>query len=422
MIRQPSRRSLRHSVAGGALGLALGLTLGLAAVDRPAAWAQEDLPMEESDAVVSGVNGFGLAVFDRLREESPGETVLLSPYSLGTALAMVAQGARGSNQAALDAALGTTDMSREEVAAAHAGLIEALTQQDVGITLTIANGLWVQDGFPVEPAFVAALHGGFGAEPMRIDFGAPGATDRINGWIAAETEGLIDKLLAELPDLTRLVLVNALYFKGLWGIPFDPEETRPAPFAVAGAAGPVEVPMMRRTDRIAYAAEDDFAAVRLPFGDGGMEMVLALPSDPMAEPTPEDLERWLLTPRFRPSQGTLELPRLALDWSGGLTETLQALGLADLFEIASADLSGIAGAPGDLKIDSVLQRAVMTLDEEGAEAAAATGVIVTTRAMPQAPFHLVFDRPFYLALRDAATGTVLFLGHVADPGTGSDRI
>lgn len=419
--RRPPR-SARHRVAAALLGLG-----ALWALPGDGAWGGDPTAVEAEQfaagsVVTHGINRFGVSVFDALAAASPDETVLVSPYSLGVALAMTGMGARGGSAEALAAALATDDLTAADIAAAHGWLARALaTQDDPDLVLRIANGLWYDAGTDVRPDFLATLRDDFAAAAEPTDFDDADAVPRINRWVGERTEGLIDDLLDGLPPMTRLVLVNALYFKGLWSVPFDPAETVAAPFARPGGEGPATVPMMRRSDSLAYADGNGFSGVRLGFGEGGAELILALPDESAEEGAAASgaaFGAWLAEADFRSRPGTVSLPRLDLDWSAGLTDVLSDLGLAPLFRFDQADLSGMAGAPGDLKIDSVLQKTVLTLDEEGAEAAAATAVIVTTRMMPtEDPFDLAFDRPFYLALRHGETGALLFLGRVADPGT-----
>ena len=377
--------------------------------------AQDDA---EHDVIQTG-NTFGLSIFDTLIEAEPDTTVVISPYSVAVALTMTAQGAAGDTAEALDALLAPGDTTLADAATAHRAAADRLRSQTGDITLAIANAVWGSDRLPWRESFLTNLRTRFAADIMAVDFADPATVGQINDWVAEQTEGMIPSLVDSLPEGTGMVLTNAVYFRGLWQTPFEASETTPQPFTLADGSTR-DVPMMRRVDQgYRYAETDALQAVSLPYGDGMVELLVLVPRTE-ADASPQALADAISDLRLRTRPGTVELPRLDLDFNASLKPVLSGLGLDSLFSAETADFSGMADvAPGVLVIDDVLHKTALQLDEEGTEAAAVTGVIVgVTSATPiVAPFSLVADRPFVFAIRDRGTGALLFLGYVADPGT-----
>lgn len=392
-----------------------------AATEEP--MAAEAMPSETVGEVMRTGNAFGVAIFEALVAATPGETVVISPYSLAAALTMTAQGAEGETAAALAARLAPAGTGLDEAARAHTWAAEALRAQTGDITLAIANAVWGSDRLPWRQSFIERLRTGFGADIRLVDFADPATVGQINAWVAAQTEGMIPSLVDRLPAETGMVLTNAVYFRGIWTTPFDPGRTQPEAFILAGGETR-NVPMMRRYDRHhRYAEDETFQAVALPYGDGGVEMLVLVPRtgpDGEALADPATLATMAGEVRLSPRPGTVALPRLDLVFDTRLREVLSGLGLGVAFAPQQADFTGMADVgPGVLYIDTVIHKTALTLDEEGTEAAAVTGVVVgVTSAMePSTPFTLVADHPFVFAIRHVETGALLFLGHVADPGS-----
>ncbi|NBC33177.1 MAG: hypothetical protein GVY13_10930 [Alphaproteobacteria bacterium] len=408
--------------------LALLLSALMLAPAGPAAATEDPMPAEPMPSetvrqVVRTGNAFGVAIFDALVAAAPGETVVISPYSLAAALTMTAQGAEGETAAALAARLAPTGADLGEAARAHARAADALRAQTEDVALAIANAVWGSDHLPWRQSFLERLRGRFAADIRLVDFGDPGTVGQINAWVAEQTGGMIPSLVDRLPAETGMVLTNAVYFRGIWSTPFDPEETQAEAFILAGGETR-NVPMMRRYDRhYRYAESDSFQAVALPYGAGGVEMLVLVPRtgpDGAALADPATLATMAGEVRPSPRPGTVALPRLDLVFDTRLRDVLSGLGLGVAFAPQQADFTSMADVePGVLYLDNVVHKTALTLDEEGTEAAAVTGVIVgVTSAMePSAPFTLVADHPFVFAIRHIETGAVLFLGHVADPGS-----
>jgi len=377
-------------------------------------------PPPDVTRVVQGNNRFALELYARLARQ-PGN-VIFSPYSLSTALAMTYAGAAGNTAGQMKRVLhfGLSD------AALHAGfgrLARLVTAgQGPGWQLSVANALWPKRGYRLLPNFLETLRLHYGAGLRPLDFSADpeGSRRTINAWVGRQTRGKITDLLPprSIKPNTRLVLTNAVYFKGAWKLRFDARLTGPQTFWLAPGRG-VKVPMMRhRTARFLYGEFKDLQVLSLPYAGGRMSMVVLLPRrvDGLA-----GLERSLTSPALigwlsslRRRKVRVWLPRFKLTSRFSLKKTLSAMGMPDAFDRVRADFSGMTGGR-DLMIDKVLHQAKIQVNEQGTEAAGATAVIMVPRGMVRRPPAFRADRPFVFLIRDERTGGILFMGRVVDP-------
>jgi serpin B len=352
---------------------------------------------------------FGLALLERLHDQAAGN-VVVSPLSVAQALDMLRQGASAPAREAIAETLG-------EASEADAGALRQVVENviaaaadDDAILVFNAAGLWLDHAADVFPAFVTALQLGFGAEVERLSFAEGGAEERINGWVSEATEGLVPAIVDDLSPLTTAVLANAVYFKGKWALPFDPNDTEPHRFTRSDGTE-VEVPMMFLDDaELAYQETETWQAVRLPYGSGAFHLAVLV-----AKPGNElgDNESWLEDGGYGPQIGYLGLPGFEIDFRAALLPVLIEMGLGQVFDDESS-FAGIA-RPAPV-LDAVLHRAVVTVSEEGTEAAAATAATMDRSFERQEKFEMIVDRPFLFAVQHAATGALLFIGTVDDPG------
>lgn len=379
------------------------------------------------DAALAGnaINAFGLALYQRLAADDPSANIVVSPASVALALSMARVGARGQTAAEMDAVL--RDLATDEHAAwvaALGSLLNARTgtfpdrsgdPQDV--TLRIVNAPFAQRGFALETPYIEALGERFGAGLRLVDYinAAEAARAAINGWVKEQTEQRIPELLAKdtVNDLTRLVLVNAIYLKAAWQVPFVEGGTGPAPFTRLDGTT-VDVPMMQMSSELPYASGDGWRAVELPYVGGKLSMLIIVPDDLAAFEA--SLDRSVLagvTDGLAARTVQLGLPKFGTETHLDLKDHLASLGMPTAFT-KSADFSGIT-TEDRLLITAVVHQANIDVDESGTEAAAATAVVVGVVSAPSDIVTLTVDRPFLFALRDVETGAVLFLGRVADP-------
>jgi serpin B len=312
-----------------------------------------------------------------------------------------------------------------DVVASGLGLVSAWRGDGSGsVTLRAPNTVWVQSGLPLRAEFTARLNEA-AAMFATADFAtAPeAARTEINRVIAEQTEGKITGLLPRraVSRLTRLVLANAVYLKAKWSAPFPAGATSDAPFYPDGRDRPgLTVRMMRATSPRAYLRGDGYQAVLLPYRDASLAMAVMLPDGPLAALRPKVSAVGLggLLAGAARHQVALSLPRFRLEASFDLIPDLRRLGVTEAFK-GDADFSGITDAE-PLRIGAVAHKAYIDVDEQGTEAAAATGVSVTAMAAFRAPppVTMVVDRPFLFAIIDTATSLPFFLGQVSHPRAG----
>ena len=360
----------------------------------------------------------------RLVAGSPDTGFAWSPYSVASALGLVAAGARGDSLRELAAVLAPAagpgaEPDLDALAAALAA--GAALREDPGALarLAVANTLWADLTLPLSRAYLDAVKSWPGGSARGVDFrGAADAARReINADVERTTHGLIADLLP--PDAvdrdTGAVVVNALWLKASWTKEFPAAMTRPRPFRSPG--GTVEVPTMTTTRQLAYAARDGWTAVTVPAGEGVVLDVLLPDGDLVgAEPalTPTALDGLLAAQRQ--TEVELELPRFRVTGQASLREPLAALGVRTVFG-PDAELTGVTGGER-LAVDDALHKAVLTIDERGLEGAAATAVTMTRLAhmtgRPRpVPVHV--DRPFLVLVRHRASGALYFLARITRP-------
>ncbi len=374
--------------------------------------------------VVAGNTAFGTDLYQRERMQ-PGN-LFFSPYSISTALAMTYVGARGRTAGEMAQVL-HLDLPQSETAPAFAGLVHemAAAAEAKPLKLDIANSLWCEQGFPFADSFLQIVRQDFGAEARLVNFAAEPERTRlaINAWVAEKTQEKIQDLLqpGQIKGDTRLVLCNAIYFKGKWLSHFDPQATHPAPFFL-GDGRQVQAPFMTQTLRLQSRAFDNFTAFALPYTSNALSMIILLPKTADGLDALErqvdaaHLREWLSALDTAPAtRSELFLPKFKMTRRLDLAATLSALGMPLGFS-AEADFSGITGTPA-LRLSDVVHQAYVEVNEEGTEAAAATGGIMSlTAAISRNPVLRV-DHPFVFLIRENRTGSILFLGRVTDPTT-----
>ncbi len=376
------------------------------------------------------VGGNTALAFDLYRiAAEDGGNVLLSPYSIAAALTMSYAGARGNTATEMREAL-SFRLSDDRLHAARNQLDLLITAEPVRnpdderdpFTIRVANSLWGQQGYPFLEDFLSILAANYDAGMNLVDFqtAAEDARQEVNAWVEATTEGRIVDLIPEgaVDELTRLILVNAIWFKAAWHYEFDPDLTADGSWKLLDGST-TNVPLMKGGGRTGYFEGDGFKAINLPYV-GEASMIVVVPdSGRFAEIAssfgPDDLDQ------LRGSWGDYEVdltfPKFEFSADLNLNETLKRLGMVSAFTVPNmpngADFTGIVAAR-ELYITDVIHQALISVDEIGTEAAAATAVIVGVTSMPQSA-TLVVDRPFLFFIQHTGTGEILFLGHVVDP-------
>jgi serpin B len=357
--------------------------------------------------------------------EHTERNLFFSPYSISACLAMTYAGARGETATQMAQTLHFST-NQDQLATGFGQLqkqLQALEQKQA-IALRVANGLWCQQGHPFLPAFLDVARTTYQASVDQVDFRTQAEPTRveINDWVSRQTQGKITHLLQPgmVDPTTRLILVNAIYFKGKWAHQFNPTNTTNAPFSVTPSRS-VQAPLMHLNAEFNYAEVDGAQLLELPYAGGDLSMVVLLPKERDGLKTLESslsqpkLEHWL--GRGREQKVNVFLPKFKLTAQFSLGRTLADLGMRDAFSPA-ADFSGMDGAR-DLFISAVVHKAFVDVNEEGTEAAAATGTVMKMLAIrPQPVPTFRADHPFLFLIRDTHSGSILFLGRVLDPTQG----
>jgi serpin B len=367
-------------------------------------------------------NAFAFKLLKQLAQDQPAANIFISPYSAATVLQMVGAGAAGQTRTEMQQVLGTTGLSADAVGAANKKIAELLRHGNTNVILTMANGIWYRQGSPVKPEFIAYNQRFYGCTLGAFNVNDPHAKDALNAWASAQTQGRITQIADDnmfAVDQPRLFLANAVYFKGKWSEPFKVADTKDRSFHLRGGGEKV-IPMMTQAKTFTYRRGTGYQAVRLPYEGENLAMYVFLP-DP--DSSPEKLlghlsgDTWqrITKPGFSEKAGTLVLPRFNLEYSVELGGPLRALGMKKAFDPGGADFSGIAGG---VDISSARQKTYVEVKEEGTEAAAVTGIMLSDAAAPMPPanpFQMIVDRPCFFLIGDHQTGTILFLGVVFDP-------
>lgn len=375
----------------------------------------------DAAAVVASNNQFACDVYAKTAAGTQTNAVF-SPFSISTALAMLEAGASGTTDDELRTALHFT-LPPDQLAPAYGALLTSLdTGRNYGAyTLATADRLFGQQGFAFQQPYLDTTDANYHAPLQPLDFAGDPEASRttINDWVSSQTDDKIPELFpaGSIDASTRLVLANAILFKGDWDTQFDPQRTATSAFHVAGASD-VSAPLMHAQLPVAIGALGSTAQLGvLPFRGKDLALVVVVPNDPDGLPALEaQLSGTALTDAIAAAQPSLEpvdvtLPKFAITQNQSLDEILESLGIHAAFDPTTSDFSGIDGAR-DLYVQTVVHDAMITVDEHGAEAAAATGIGV---GVASAPPELRADHSFVFVLYDNVTGSILFMGRVLDP-------
>lgn len=368
-------------------------------------------------AVVQANNQFALDVYDQLKQQETGN-IFLSPYSMSMALAMVYEGARGSTAEEMANVFyfpKDDDVRRPAIAA----LYNALNEEDAEHELGVANALWAQKDYTFLESYVHTLQNYYAAHASNLDFigATEDARNTINTWVESHTNDKIEDLFPEgsLNHLTRLVLTNAVYFKGEWATQFDKAQTRDDAFYVT-PDNTVNVSMMRLFGDDAefkYIRDDGVQVLEMAYKGDEISMVIFLPAEGQLADfentlSLEKVEQW--KDKMRLQTVHVSLPKFKFETKYFMGEMLEYMGMATAFS-EEADFSGMDGTT-DLRLQKVIHQAFVDVNEEGTEAAAATGAV---GGPDSAPPSFYANRPFLFMIQDVEHGNILFWGRVTDP-------
>lgn len=397
--------------------IAILILLMLAGCARPGPMLEpqsRDVPPSFPEAGAM-VNKFAFDFFAELRKTETGKNIFVSPYSISTALGMTATGARNNTFEQMKKVLHLPD---DATADANYANLAAVLKGGKGYELSTANAVWAQGGkYPWEEPFKKRLVG-YGVDAFReVDFirDPESARKMVNDWAKQQTKEKIKELLREetVTIYTRMVLANAIYFKGQWETKFDPKQTKDGPFSNADGTKSTVPFMTNQKMTIEYSGSGEASVLALPYIGNELQMVIVLPRKEdglealQDKLNPEIWEKWMTG--LRRSEGHwVSLPKFKLAAEYKLNEVLQNQGMPDSFDWGVANFTGMTTGE-KLYISHVAHKAFVEVNEEGTEAAAATAVVIGTKS---AKASFTINRPFLFAIRHRGTGAILFLGRV----------
>ncbi len=373
-------------------------------------------------ALVAGNRAFAFDLYQRLAASASGQNIVFSPASISNAVAMLSGGAKGETLSQIDRAL-HFDLPQLQLHAAFNALDQMLAaprhaapgEHGAPLKLEQADAVWGQRGYPFVHAYLDLLARDYGAGIRVADFARDAEAERvkINAWVAAATHGKIKELLPKgiVDQYTRMVLVNAIWFKADWVTPFFPRSD-PAPFTRLDGST-VQADTMHGGHPSRAVTTGTFDAVELPYVGGASMVVIAPHAGDFADVEAHFADAIQTLDHAVPNHfDEVTMPKFDFSSQFSLADELTALGVRDVFDPMRADLSGMGGAPHDLYLKAVVHQATIIVDEKGTEAAAATGAIAEAMS---APPTIMIDHPFLFVIRDDKTGAVLFAGRVLDP-------
>jgi serpin B len=387
--------------------------------------ASAQLPIPSSHpAFTAGNIAFAIDLYLRLGADASNANLFFSPYGISTVLAMTYTGARGHTAKEMADTL-HWDFPQAEIPADCAALGRRFTAIGKGgkVILNTANSLWYQQDYHFMAEFIETGRAAFGAELAPVDFkrDAEGARQQINRWVAAKTAGKIRELLkpGSLDPMSRMVLCNAIYFKGDWARQFASNATHTADFYVTRDKK-VPTRLMSQKIKLRSASLDGFSAFELPYQGSDLSMIILLPEEKDGLKSLEtrlsgtNLTVWLAQlDRSDELEATVLVPKFKLSSQFGLSKTLSAMGMPSSFN-GNADFSGMDGTK-NLIISAMVHQAVVEVNEQGTEAAAATAGVMAMKAARPRTREFRADHPFLFLIRENQTGSLLFLGRLMDP-------
>lgn len=385
------------------------------------------LPVSTELALTKSNNDFSCRLFHEVLKEQKKPNVFISPLSASLALSMLANGTAGVTEKEMLAALGFSGYSVDELNAYYQKIVKQLLVADPSVALGIANSIWLKQEFSpaVNPLFLAVNRACYDAEVRTLPFDEA-ALVAINSWCKEKTNGCIPSILNEMSQDAVMYLVNALYFKAAWKKTFDKKNTSDRYFTIADGSQ-IKIPMMQKSDTVRWASDETITAIELPYGNEAFNMTVLLPQDgknmedAVAALTPENWRKWDAmfagAPSYRkpfcgPLKTDILMPKFKIGWEMKLNDILSTMGMPSAFNPVEADFSNLA--PG-IFVSLVKQKTFVEVGEEGTEAAAVTVIGMDNAVGPDYSPVMHLDRPFLFAIREKASGAILFLGKIDEP-------
>lgn len=364
--------------------------------------------------LISSENTFSYDIFKKIIDDTPeSKNIIISPLSISTALSMALNGANGATRDGMLEALRMNGVSTDIINTSSRDLTNALLSVDKRVLISIANSVWSENNFVVKKTFSDILSQYYNAESKSFDINDPLVPGLINSWIDTKTNGLIDHMIDQLPDNTKMLLINAIYFKGKWASQFDKGKTVQGSFYKSDGSA-IQVPMMKQNSSYMIYNGEGFTLAELPYGQGNFVMDVILPDakDGIKSILPlitdSNLKTWFSQMSERKTD--ISFPRFKYAYDIDLKSVLKDMGMGIAFT-DNADFSNISDI--GLLINSVLHKAFIKTDEDGTEAAAVTIINIGATSINLNAFTV--DHPFLYLIRETTTNSIIFMGRVSDP-------
>ncbi|MCD4670421.1 MAG: serpin family protein [Actinomycetia bacterium] len=397
----------------------IGCARGSSAADSVPVVSEErsDELIENLDrSLVDANTRFAFNIFRELVIEDKDQNIFISPLSILLALAMTYNGAAEDTSLAMADAMEFSGMDLEELNQGFGDLMVSILNADSEVEMSIANSIWQRMDFDAKEDFIDINKKYYNSGVRKLDFSDPKAVDTINDWISDATKEKITEMLDETPPTVVMYLINAIYFKGDWTYPFEEAATHDDDFYLEDGSTK-KVPMMNIQEHFQYGRGDDYAVIRLPYGQEKFSMYIVLPDEGTAIDSivgSLDEEKWNgITGSLSDSEVILAMPKYKMEYGVKLlNDSLTDLGMGIAFG-PGADFSGISEG---IFISKVIHKAVIEVNEKGSEAAAATVVAMAESAMvADEMVEFIVNRPFIFTISDDRTGSILFMGKVMEP-------
>lgn len=360
-------------------------------------------------------NQFGFNVLKSLADKTD-KNIMISPTSIAMSLSMAYNGANGETKTAMQKVLSLEKLNLDQTNGASQKLISDINSADIGVEVNIANSLWVDKGFKVKDGALSLIKEKYSAQAQTLDFKNKESVATINNWVNEKTKQKIPTIIDSIAPESKMFLINAVYFKGDWTTKFEKNSTEKNDFVINNGKK-IKTDFMQRYGKMSYAKTDSFEAVNLPYGkQKQVSMYLLKPkSDVNSFIKNMDAAMWTsYVSKFSEKKGNLKLPKFKLSYDVSLNNTLKAIGMNIAFD-PGADFSGFAKG---IFITEVKHKTFIDVNESGTEATAVTSVNVGTTsafAEPVDTFDLSLDKPFYYAIVDSKSGSILFSGILNNP-------
>ncbi len=372
-------------------------------------------PVEKK--LASDVNKFGYNIFRLINKSSEGKNTFISPVSISWALGMTMNGASGNTLTEMQDVLGFSTKENSEINQAYSMLIKYLPQADASVELGIANSIWAKEGVDFIPEFLETNKKFFEAEVISLDFTKASSVKTINDWVSANTKGKIESIIDRLDPSAVMMLINAVYFKGIWKYEFDKKDTYKSEFHNYDLSKS-KIDMMQRTAQFFNSKDSLCRYTQMSYGNGKFSMGILLPNEGIKltqlQDKLDDGYLNMLISSGKTSEVEVHFPRIELNYDNELNDELIGLGMPSAFDGGKADFSRLINSEVfKAYIGLVKHKSYLKIDEKGTEAAAVTSVeIRLTSIGPSGAF--IVDRPFIFVIREETTGVILFMGKIED--------